>query len=187
MNNMNFLTKEYKEKLEVENYFRGKLLNFIMVAVILGVASFGIKQVGNLTQKKIDIEQTITNANNKRIKRLKAKFSIKTNVEIKIALVEDILENKSLKISGILLSLSENVPSNVWLESLIYENNEVRITGFSFSKDGSIGAEENAYYFERQMLDSGFYEKVSLNYLKSDVKFGEKINEFEYILVLKRH
>ena len=36
------------------------------------------------------------------------------------------------------------------------------------------------------MLDSGLYESVSLNYLRKATKYGEKINEFEYILVLRR-
>ena len=108
-----------------------------------------------------------------------------TNLGVRIEIIEDIFSQKNLRVSEIFRSLEENIPENVWIQSLVYEEKEVRIKGFSFKNNESKSSEENAYYFEEKMLDSKIYKSVTLNYLKKSSKYGEKINEFEYVLVLK--
>jgi hypothetical protein len=139
MNQMNFLTKEYKDRLEIEEHFRKCFGIFIMVFAVLYVVSFGIGRIENSVQKKINIENAAIAENNRRIKQL----------------------------------------------TIDYEGKEVRIKGFSFKDHESKSSEKNAYYFEERMLDSEVYRSVTLNYLKKSSKYGEKINEFEYVLVLE--
>jgi len=193
MNNMNFLTNKYKEKLEIENYFRKYFGIFLITFFIFYMISFGIKQIENSVQRKINTENAYISNSNEKIKELKMKSSQETNLGVKIEIIEDIFLQKNLRLSEILRSLGLNVPPNVWLQSLIYEGGEVRIKGFAFREDEgeaeeeSRGPEENTYHFEEKMLDSGLYDSVSLNYLRKATKYGEKINEFEYILVLKEN
>jgi type IV pilus assembly protein PilN len=108
-----------------------------------------------------------------------------TNLGVKIEIIEDIFSQKNLRVSEIFRSLEGNIPKNVWIQSLVYEGKEIRIKGFSFKDNESKSSEGNAYYFEERMLDSELYRDVTLNYLKKSSKYGEKIDEFEYVLVLK--
>jgi Tfp pilus assembly protein PilN len=185
MNNMNFLTDKYKERLEIENYFRKYFGIFIIILLVLYTISFGIKQIENSVQRKINIEKADIANSNERIKALKEMSSQETNLGVKIEIIEDIFRENNLRLSEILKTLAMNVPENVWLQSLVYQGGEIRIKGFAFSEGEIKGSEENTYHFEEKMLDSGLYESVSLNYLRKATKYGEKINEFEYILVLK--
>ncbi|UUV19139.1 PilN domain-containing protein [Fusobacteria bacterium ZRK30] len=185
MNQMNFLTKEYKNRLEIEEHFRKCLGVFIGVFLLLYIASFGIGKIENSVQKKINIENAEIAEKNKRIKQLTLDFKKETNVGAKIEIIEDIFSQKNLRVSEIFRSLEGNVPKNVWIQSLVYEGKEVRIKGFSFKDNRSKSSEDNAYFFEERMLDSKVYRSVTLNYLKKSSKYGEKINEFEYVLVLE--
>lgn len=185
MNHMNFLTKEYKDRLEIEEHFRKCLGILIIVFLVLYGVSFGIKKIENSIQKKINIENSEIEKNNKMIKQLTLDSKKETNLGVKIEIIEDIFSQKNLRVSEIFRSLEGNIPKNVWIESLIYEGKEIRIKGFSF-KDAEVkSSEKNAYYFEERMLDSKLYKSVTLNYLKKSNKYGEKINEFEYILILE--
>ncbi|MCS5420340.1 MULTISPECIES: PilN domain-containing protein [Psychrilyobacter] len=185
MNQMNFLTKEYKDKLEIEEHIRECFGVFVMVFLVLYAVSFGIERIENSVQKKISIEMTEIAENNNRIKQLTLESKKETNLGAKIEIIEDIFSQKNLRVSEILRSLEGNIPKNVWIQNLVYEGKEVRIKGFSFKDDGSKSSEENAYYFEERMLDSEVYGTVTLNYLRKSSKYGEKINEFEYVLVLE--
>lgn len=185
MNQMNFLTKEYRNKLEREEQIRKCFGVFIMVFLVLYTVSFGIGRVENSIQKKINLENIEVAKNNKKIKELTLESKKETNLGVKIEIIEDIFSQKNLRVSEILWSLEENTPNNIWIQSLVYEGKEVRIKGFSFKDNKSKSSEENAYYFEERMLDSKLYRSVTLNYLKKSTKYGEKINEFEYILVLE--
>jgi len=185
MNQMNFLTKSYKDKLEIEEYFRKCLAIFIGVFMILYIASFGIERIENSIQKKINIENAQIAEKNKRIKKLTLDSKKKTDIGLQIAIIEGILSEKNLRVSEIFHSLDGNVPKNVWIESLVYEGKEVRIKGFSYKDSNSRTSEDNAYYFEEKMLDSKLYSNVTLNYLKKSTKYGEKANAFEYVMVLK--
>ncbi|OQY42080.1 MAG: hypothetical protein B6227_03270 [Fusobacteriia bacterium 4572_74] len=185
MNQMNFLTKEYKNRLEIEEYFRKCLGGFIMVFLILYVTFFGIKMVESSVQKKINIERIEIAEKNKRIKQLTLESKKETNLGAKIEIIEDIFSQKNLRVSEIFRSLDGNVPKNVWIQSLVYEGTEVRIKGFSFKDQETKSSEENAYYFEERMLDSEVYKNVTLNYLKKSIKYGEKVDEFEYVLELE--
>ena len=185
MNQMNFLTKKYKNKLEIEEYFRKYFGIFLIVFFILYLVSLGIGRVENSIQKKINIENSQIAEKNKSIKQLTSDSKKETNLGIKIEIIEDIFSQKNLRVSEIFRSLEGNVPKNVWIQSLVYEGKEVRIKGFAFKDNESKSSENNAYYFEERMLDSGFYKTVTLNYLKKSNKYGEKINEFEYVLILE--
>jgi len=185
MNQMNFLTKEYKNRLEIEEHFRKCLGIFIIVFLALYIVSFGIGRIENSVQKKINIENAAIAENNRRIKQLTIDSKKETNLGVKIEIIEDIFSQKNLRVSEIFRSLEGNIPKNVWIKSLVYEGKEVRIKGFSFKDYESKSSEKNAYYFEERMLDSEVYKSVTLNYLKKSSKYGEKINEFEYILVLE--
>ena len=185
MNQINFLTKEYKDKLEREEQIRKSFGIFILVFLVLYLVSFGIGRIENSVQKKINIENMAIVENNKRIKQLTLDSKKETNLGVRIEIIEDIFSQKNLRVSEIFRSLEENIPENVWIQSLVYEEKEVRIKGFSFKNNESKSSEENAYYFEEKMLDSKIYKSVTLNYLKKSSKYGEKISEFEYVLVLK--
>jgi type IV pilus assembly protein PilN len=184
MNNMNFLTEKYKEKLEIEEHFRKYAIIVFMAFIGLYLISFAIGRIENSVQKQINIENNQIAMNQKRMKQLTQDSTKETNLGVQIEIIEDIFSQKNLRVSEIFKSLDGNVPKNVWLQSLIYEGNEVRIRGFSFRDNISKTSEENAYYFEKRMLDSGLYKSVELNYLKKGTKYGDKINEFEYVLIL---
>lgn len=185
MNQMNFLTKEYKNKLGREEQIRKCFGIFIIVFLILYIVSFGIGRIENSIQQKINIENIEIAKNKKRIKELTLESQKTTNLGVKIEIIEDIFSQKNLRVSEIFHSLEGNIPKNVWIQSLVYEGKEVRIKGFSFKNNEFKSSEENAYYFEERMLDSELYRSVTLNYLKKSSKYGEKINEFEYVLVLE--
>uniref|UniRef100_A0A6A7GBG8 Uncharacterized protein n=1 Tax=Hirondellea gigas TaxID=1518452 RepID=A0A6A7GBG8_9CRUS len=185
MNQMNFLTKEYRNKLDIEECFRKYLCIFLMVFLIFYLASLGIGRIENSIQKKINIINSQIEEKNRRIKQLTLDSKKETNVGVKIEIIEDIFSQKNLRVSEIFRSLDGNVPKNVWIQSLVYKGKEVRIKGFSFKNNELKNSENNAYYFEERMLDSGLYKTVTLNFLKKSSKYGEKINEFEYILILE--
>jgi len=185
MNQINFLTKEYEEKLEKEEQIRKCFGVFIMVFLVLYTVSFGIGRIENSIQKKINLENIEVAENNKKIRQLTLESKKETNLGVKIEIIEDIFSQKNLRVSEIFYSLERNIPNNVWIQNLVYEGKEVRIKGFSFKDNESKSSEDNAYYFEERMLDSKLYRSVTLNYLKKSSKNGEKINEFEYILVLE--
>ncbi|MGB6128524.1 MAG: PilN domain-containing protein [Psychrilyobacter sp.] len=185
MNQMNFLTKKYKNRLEIEEYFRKCLGIFIGIFLIIYLTSFGVERIEESVQKKISIEKVEIAEKNKRIKELTINSEKETNLGVEIEIIEDIFSQKNLRVSEIFHSLDENVPKNVWINSLIYEGKVVRIKGFSFKDNQLKSSEDNAYFFEERMLDSKLYKSVTLNYLKKASKYGGKINEFEYILVLK--
>ncbi|MEI6857283.1 PilN domain-containing protein [Psychrilyobacter sp.] len=185
MKRMNFLTEEYKDRLEIEEQLRKCFGIFVIVFLVLYVVSFGIQRIENSVQKKINIENAEMAENNKRMKQLTLESKNGTNLGVKIEIIEDIFSQKNLRVSEIFRSLEGNIPKNVWIQSLVYEGKEVRIKGFSFKDNESKSSENNAYYFEERMLDSELYGSVTLNYLKKSSKYGEKINEFEYVLVLE--
>ena len=68
MNRMNFLTKEYKDRLEIEEQLRKCLGIFVMVFLVLYVVSFGVGRIENSVQKKINTEMAEMAENNKRLK-----------------------------------------------------------------------------------------------------------------------
>jgi len=185
MDQMNFLTKEYKNRLEIEEYFRKCLGIFIAIFLLIYLVSFGIERIEKSVQKKISIENAEIAEKNKRIKELTINSKKETNLGVEIEIIEDIFSQKNLRVSEVFHSLDGNVPKNVWIQNLVYEGKEVRIKGFSFKDNKFKTSEDNAYFFEERMLDSELYRSVTLNYLKKSSKYGEKINEFEYILVLK--
>jgi len=185
MNNMNFLTKKYKEKLELEEIMRKNILIFLMVLLVLYVISLGIKQIDGKIQNEIDIENVYIDSNQEKIEELNSNPPQGIELEEKLKLVEEIFSEKDMNISQIFKTLDGIIPSNVWINSLIYNDKTVRIKGISYGKREDKNLEKKIYSFEEKMLASGIYKNVSLNYLKNSIKDGEKINEFEYILILK--
>ena len=182
---MNFLTEKYKEKLEIEEYFRKYLIIVTMAFIGFYIIAFGIGRVEKSVQAQIDIQNNQILQDKKRMQKLTQDSKKETDLGVQIEIIEDIFAQKNLRVSEIFKSLKGNVPKNVWLQSLTYEGNVVRIRGYSFRDNVSKTSEQNAYYFEKRMLDSGLYKSVELSFLKKGTKYGDKINEFEYVLTLK--
>jgi len=186
MNDMNFLTQKYKEKLEIEEYFRKYFGVVLIIFIGLYLISFGIGIMENSVQEKINKENNEINKGQEILEELaKDPEEDSDDLNVQIDIIEDIFSQKNLRVSEIFRTLGDNVPKNIWLTNLIYEGNEVRIRGYSYNNENKKTSEENVYHFEENMLDSQIYKSVTLNYLKKSEKNGEKINEFEYILILE--
>jgi len=184
MYDINFLTEEYKEKLNLENFGKNCLVGFMAGAMLLyGISHFIKKNHKRVRNNITRVNQEIANAE-KKTKETEIKIKEVPDFTNKISIIEDVFENKDLRFSEVFYSLKKNTPKNVWLSSLSYEDGKINIRGVAF-ENLELSAEKNAYEFEKRMLLSGSYTGVTLEKLTTAEKYGNKVVEFDYRMSLE--
>ncbi len=183
MKNINFLTKRYKEKLELEEYIRksGGIILIFLILIYLGI--LGITPIeNNLKISTSAQEQRIENITNN-IEAIKIKSEQEDSIDIEIKRIEKILSKEDVKIYKLLEILENSISRGMVLESFVYQNGEIRIKGIDSNFEKNIRG--NIYSFEKKLIDSNKFQEVKLSYLKEELRVGKKIKEFEYILILR--
>lgn len=183
---LNFLTKEYKSKLELEKMFK-----IAAAAVIVVVAAeFGaVQYIKAETAKKVVSILEKNKAKDKAVEDKAIEESKRKGIPDlsgKIGIVEDIFAQQNTRFSEILYQIKKSTPGKVWFTGIDYKEGKIMVNGTAAdnNRDG-MSSEISVFTLEKNMKNSDLFSDVKAEYVKSSDELGNSVNTFQYELTVK--
>lgn len=183
---LNFLTKDYKSKLEMEKMFK-----IAAAAVIVVVAAeFGALQyIKAETEKKV---ASIVEKNKQKEEAIAAKAVEESkrkgipDLSDKIGIVEDIFAQQNTRFSEVLYQIKKSTPGKVWFTGIDYKEGKIIVNGTAAdnNRDG-MSSEISVFTLEKNLKNSDLFSDVKAEYVKSSDELGNPVNTFQYELTVK--
>lgn len=183
---LNFLTKDYKSKLEMEKMFK-----IAAAAVIVVVAAeFGALQyIKAETEKKV---ASIVEKNKQKEEAIAAKAVEESkrkgipDLSDKIGIVEDIFAQQNTRFSEVLYQIKKSTPGKVWFTGIDYKEGKIMVNGTAAdnNRDG-MSSEISVFTLEKNLKNSDLFSDVKAEYVKSSDELGNPVNTFQYELTVK--
>lgn len=183
---LNFLTKDYKSKLEMEKMFK-----IAAAAVIVVVAAeFGALQYIKVeTEKKV---ASIVEKNKQKEEAIAAKAVEESkrkgipDLSDKIGIVEDIFAQQNTRFSEVLYQIKKSTPGKVWFTGIDYKEGKIMVNGTAAdnNRDG-MSSEISVFTLEKNLKNSDLFSDVKAEYVKSSDELGNPVNTFQYELTVK--
>lgn len=183
---LNFLTKDYKSKLEMEKMFK-----IAAIAVIVVVAAeFGALQyIKTETEKKV---ASIVEKNKQKEEAVAAKAVEESkrkgipDLSDKIGIVEDIFAQQNTRFSEVLYQIKKSTPGKVWFTGVDYKEGKIMVNGTAAdnNRDG-MSSEISVFTLEKNLKNSDLFSDVKAEYVKSSDELGNPVNTFQYELTVK--
>lgn len=186
MYDINFLTPEYQEKLRRSNLIRRCSFVLGVILVIELIMFSGLSLWNNRIEDDLAFERQEIATKEKEIDGLKKKMSEIPDLTDKIAVIEDLFKNENFRISEVIKSLDENVPTNLWFNKMNYSSGAINLSGISYQNwELGLTSEENLYQFEKNLIESGLYNRVHHEFTRTGEQNGHNINNFQFKLEMK--
>ncbi|TDT69788.1 type IV pilus assembly protein PilN [Hypnocyclicus thermotrophus] len=185
MIDINFLTQEYKLKLMLKSISRMILLVILLIFTILFSINLYLNSIIENKQSIINNKNAEIKKITKNIKEVKQKMKEIPDLTSNIQIIEEVFNQKNLRVSEILYTLQENIPSGMWLDSIMYDNNNLFLSGKTIkNKQLKLNPAKNIFKFERNLKSTNRFSTIKADFIKySNIKNNE-VNEFQYQLIL---
>ncbi|MDN5304649.1 MAG: hypothetical protein PWP46_1535 [Fusobacteriaceae bacterium] len=186
MIDINFLTQEYKLKLMLKAISRMVILILLLIFTIFFSINMYLNSIIENKQNMINSKNAEIKKITKNIQEVKQKMKEIPDLTSNIQIIEEVFNQKNLRVSEILYTLQENIPSGMWIDSIMYDNNNLFLTGKTIeNKKLKLNPAKNIFKFERNLQNTDRFSQIKADFIKySNIKNNE-VNEFQYQLTLK--
>ncbi|BDU49582.1 PilN domain-containing protein [Haliovirga abyssi] len=180
---MNFITKEYKMKLFLENLLKASIVIVVLIVLAEIGVGFYLNTIVKSQQNKIEIVNGKINELNKKNKEIRKLYKNIPDYSSRIQVLNDLVSEKKLRLSEVLYYIKEVTPLKIWYSSLTYKDGKVILKGYAAGKNKN-SPEVVALSLEEKFRESKLFRNVIAEGFKRGNVLGNDVVVFTYQLVL---